>query len=183
MLHNYRLSIEFCDEVCLCHWNYNPPVKSVGGGIARIGPGGALGGFDYLKLRQLGPGTHDAVGFDERVPTISGNLPLGPDADVMGCRFAIFRWSCGVYSRGELASDLFSYATPDTIPRIIPLLPEDVRQLLRDFIAEGSEHYTENGVGVFHKLLGDDSALDKHDVDSIAYPSNNDSKSEKESKP
>ena len=124
----YQLTIEFCDEECFCRCNYNPPLPNFGGHHVRLGPGGTFGGYDYSKIRQLGPGTHSTQEFDERIKA-AGVRPSDPRVN----RIRQFRYAMFV---GLSLIELLSYLEGclDMGDDIAPFVPQYQRLALHEFI-------------------------------------------------
>jgi len=123
-IRQFTLNLELIDPDIFYCWNYDPPVKNVGGSLGVILPGGSLHGISYDKLLLLGQGTH-TVQFDEADRCRRGLRPGVETADdrlLRQARFELFPERVGAGMFGQPICSLLLALTPGNVQRTSPFL-------------------------------------------------------------
>lgn len=134
-IRQYTLILELIDPEIFYFWNYDPPVKNIGGSLDVILPGGSLHGISYDKLLLLGNGTH-TVQFDEADRCRRGLRPGVETADdrlLRQARFELFAERVGASMFGQPISTLLLALTPGNVQRISPFLSATHIEQLQEY--------------------------------------------------
>lgn len=132
----FKLVLQALDDYVLYQWNYDPPVKSVGGSMGRVWPRGALDTFTYENLRAMGTGTH-YVEFDEIQTRIgTGEPPPNETEDerlLRRVRFELFAEEVGGGTANWAFTAILEGMTSKNAARVAKLLPDHHVERLREF--------------------------------------------------
>lgn len=134
----FQLALDISDAEVFYHWNYDPPVKNIGGGMGIIFPTGHVYDSTFLDLRTLGSGSHP-VQLDETLGVNAGPAPTMESEDdrlFRLLRFALFMEEHDCCIAGEPYCTIVWAMTPGNADRIIPLLSESHIQHLQRFASQ-----------------------------------------------
>lgn len=120
------------------HWNYDPPVRNIGGGTGSVLPGEFMGDVPFEKLRAMGTGKHSLM-FDEtaRKNPRDSRSAESKDEKLMRCvRFEIFSERIRETSPRSTVCAIVLGMTPRNAEQILPLLSGEHRRELEEYARE-----------------------------------------------
>lgn len=132
----FKLVLEVLEDYVLYHWVHDPPIKSVGGGLGRVWPNGALDTLTYEDLRAMGSGTHQVDLEEIRCYSGTGDEPEDETDDeylYRRVRFELFAERTGGGSANWAFTAIMDGMTRENAPRIAKLLPDHHVERLREF--------------------------------------------------
>lgn len=130
----FKLQLESHGREIYYNLEYEPPVKSCGGYLGSIHPGGHLHGLEYDALEKLGNGLH-AVELDDHDPSDRGNQEVlsADNSLVSAVSFALFMEKVGAATFADAVCTILRSFNANTADAIYLLLDERYRSDLNDF--------------------------------------------------
>ncbi len=132
------LELQVGDGVVFAH--YMPPDAGPnnGGYLGRVFPGGSFLGIGYDQLFALGTGAHHVLA-DERSKRNNSDEPgdqAAEDRAIGRLRWTLFMYQVGACTEGEVLVESLLAMRPDSVERVVGVLPEEWRARLALFAAD-----------------------------------------------